>query len=372
MKIKKYLFILLALLLSAANIISTFSQNAPPNIIVNGNRVASDGAFIENGVTYVPLRLVSEALGATVGWDGATNSVSIDLASASNDAAVARLVETMSPSVVAIVGNTPSGNLGGGSGVIIRSGGDILTNAHVVDRLQNIIVVLHDGSTYNGRVRFFDEPSDLAVVRIDKVGLPIAEFAQDYDISVGDTVIAIGTPLSFSLRNTATRGIISGMNRGISGEYAVIQTDAAINAGNSGGPLINLKGQVVGINSSGLVGIGVEGIGFAIPANTVLYVLEQFEQHGEVRRPKINAAFEESWAARRGLPTMEGLRVMNTSGGTRDEGLRQDDVILSVGGNNVHSVVDFNEQMVKYNRGDKVLFRVRRGSIEMDFLLTLS
>jgi serine protease Do len=362
-------------ILSAANVMVVFS-NAPLNIFVNGTRVSADGAFIDNGVTYVPLRMISEALGATVNWDSGT--INIDLDSANNDARVAQLVKNISPSVVAIVGTIPtaqsdrlSGGLGGGSGVIIRSGGDILTNAHVVDGLENIVVVLYDGSTYSGRVRFSDEASDLAVVRIDRVGLPIAVFANDYDISVGDSVVAIGTPLSFSLMNSATKGIISGMNRGLSGEYALIQTDASINAGNSGGPLLNLNGQVVGINSSKFAGLGIEGIGFAIPASTVRFVLEQFDRYGEVRRANIGAVLEESWAARRGLPTREGLRVISSSGITREEGLQNNDVILEVDGHKVHSRVDFNERMIHHNRGSRVEFTIRRGTSEQTILLTL-
>ncbi|MCL2456202.1 MAG: trypsin-like peptidase domain-containing protein, partial [Defluviitaleaceae bacterium] len=338
---RKIFFAGVFLFLCAANFFVAFSQNAPLNIFVNGNKIPSDGAFIQNGTTYVPLRLIGEALGAEVNWLGAENRIDIDLAPASDDTRIAELIETISPSVVAVIG-TKSGGYGLGSGVIIRSGGDILTNAHVVDGMQNIIAVLHDGSTYNARVRFFDEASDLAVIRIDKVGLPIATFANDYEVSVGDTVVAIGTPRAFSLRNSATKGIISGMNRGVSGEYALIQTDAAINAGNSGGALVNLKGQVVGINSGKFVGFGIEGIGFAIPADIVRYVLEQFDRYGEVRRAGINATLEESWAAMRGLPTKEGLRVVTSTGQTREEGLRADDVILAVAGSNVHSMVDFN------------------------------
>jgi serine protease Do len=319
-----------------------FSRDAGPSIIVNGRRIDSGGAFIENGTTYVPLRVVSEALGATVGWDGEARAVSIDLGAQAVN--VAQLVGAVSPSVVAIVG-TYQDRLAGGSGVVIRSGGDILTNAHVVDGLQNIIVVLHCGSAYNGRVRFFDEPSDLAVVRIDRIGLPIVTFAENEDIVAGETVIAIGTPLSFSLMNSATKGIISGLNRGVTGEYALIQTDASINSGNSGGPLVNLHGQVVGINSSKFAGVGIEGIGFAIPADTVRFVLDHFERYGEVRRAGINAVLEEGWAARRGLPTREGLRVLSSSGVSRTQGLQNDDVILAVGGTNVHSLVDFNMEM---------------------------
>ena len=299
-----------------------------------------------------------------------------------NDSRVAEIVRDISPSVVAIVGTTSGTSLAhqdgwatgmaGGSGVVIRSGGDILTNAHVVAGMQNIVVVLHDGSAYSGTVRFIDEASDLAVVRISRLGLPIVTFADSGDVMAGDTVIAIGTPLSFSLQNSATKGIVSGINRGLSGAYALIQTDAAINAGNSGGPLVNLRGEVVGINSSKFAGVGIEGIGFSIPADTVRFVLNQFDRYGEVRLLNINATLEESWAARRGLPTQEGLRVVSSGGVTREEGLRGDDVILAINGSLVHSRVDFNERMKNYSRGTRAAFRIRRGTGETTLWLTLS
>lgn len=360
-----------------------YSQNVSPDVFVNGRRISNSGAFISNDTTFVPLRMVSEALGADVSWDGAARAVNINLDTntANNDHRVADIVQTISPSVVAIVGNTTGTSLAhqdrwasgmaGGSGVIIRSGGDILTNAHVVYGLQNIVVVLYDGSAYSGRVRFIDHGSDLAVVRIDRLGLPIVTFAQD-DVMVGDTVIAIGTPLSFSLRNSATKGIISGLDRGVSGDYALIQTDAAINAGNSGGPLVNLRGEVVGINSSKFAGFGIEGIGFSIPADTVRFVMSHFDRYGEVRRANISATLEESWAAQRGLPTREGLRVASSSGTTRDEGLQSGDVILAIGGVNVHSQVDFNEHMKSYSRGDGAEFLIRRGTNEITVHLTLN
>jgi len=238
--------------------------------------------------------------------------------------------------------------------------------------LRNILVILHDGSAYNGTVKYFDQDSDLAVVKIDKIGLPIATFADSDSIKAGDTVIAIGTPLSFSLRNSASKGIISGMNRGVSSDYALIQTDAAINFGNSGGPLVNLSGQVVGINSSKFAGVGIEGIGFSIPANTVKYVLNQFEEYGEVRRANISATLEEGWAARYGLPSKDGLKVLNTSGKTQSEGLSVGDVILAIDGIDVHSKVDFNECMKKYRLGNTAEFKIKRGPGEQVIQLTLN
>ena len=353
-----------------------------PDIFVNGEKLASEGAFVENGTTYVPLRLVSEALGAIVGWDSAANAVSIDMSASNEDSRVSDVIRDISPSVVAIVGNYSEAassyqrryadGMAHGTGVVVKSGGEILTNAHVVDGLRNILVIIHDGSAYNGTVKYIDQASDLAVLKIDKIGLPIVAFADSDNIKTGDTAIAIGTPLSFSLRNSASKGMVSGVNRGLSSDYALIQTDAAINPGNSGGPLVNLSGKVIGINSSKFAGIGIEGIGFSIPANTVKYVLSQFEEYGEVRRANINATLEEGWAARYGLPCKDGLKVLSCTGKTQTEGLAARDVILAIDGVEVHSKVDFNECMKTYRQGNSAEFKIKRGTDERLIRLTLN
>jgi len=379
---KKILCILISAVLAAALLFTGGPASAarkPPDIVVNGVRIDAGGAYIENGVTYVPLRAVSEGLGAMVNWDEGAYTVNIELAAHADDTKVSDVISEISPSVVAIVGtysDSPSSykdryseGIAHGTGVIIKSGGDILTNAHVVDGLRNIVVVLHDGSAYNGAVRYVDTGSDLAVVKIDRLGLPIVTFADHF--IAGETVVALGTPLSFSLRNSASKGIISGVNRGMLSEYALIQTDAAINRGNSGGPLVNMNGQVVGINSRKFEGVGIEGIGFSIPSDTVTYVLNQFYEYGEVRRAGLDASLEEGWAARYGLPTKEGLKVLSSAGTARAGGLLPGDEILSIGGANVHSHVDFNECMKKYKRGESVELIIRRGAEESALVLTL-
>ena len=159
----------------------------------------------------------------------------------------------MSPSVVGIIGKADAGqegvttdryNLAHGTGVIIRSNGWIVTNAHVVDGLSNALVVTTDGNTYKITKTYSDPLSDLALIKINAKSLKPATFAKASQTSVGETVVAIGTPISFSLRNSATVGVISGLNRGVEATYRLIQTDTAINPGNSGGPLVNLKGRL--------------------------------------------------------------------------------------------------------------------------------
>ena len=356
-----------------------FSNTRNPSIFVNGILLDTE-AFIRDGRTFVPLRAVGDALGAVVNWDEKAYAVNIDAGKNSSDKVVSDIIQAISPSVVAIVGNYStnptsykdhSASIAHGTGVIIKSGGEILTNAHVVEGLTNIVVVLHDGSAYNGKVKFTDKSVDLAVVKIDKIGLPIVKFADSENVAVGDTVIAIGTPLSFSLRNSASKGIVSGVNRNVYSDYALIQTDASINPGNSGGPLVNMNGEVVGINSSKFAGIGIEGMCFSIPSDTVKYVLNQFERFGKVNRAKISATLDEGWAAKRGLPSQEGLTVQNVSGKAEQEGLLSGDIIISMGDTMLHSVVDLNECMKQYMPGDTVVFKILRKGAEQQLTLTL-
>jgi len=187
-------------------------------------------------------------------------------------------------------------------------------------------------------------------------------------------VIAIGTPLSFSLRNSATSGIVSGINRAADGEYRFIQSDAAINGGNSGGPLVNMKGEVIGINTVKYVGFGVEGLSFSIPVDTVEYVMEHFEKYSRVRRPYLGATFIEGIAARYGLPSSEGLTVVDIEDDSPAEtaGLLLDDVIESVNGVKITTKIDYNEEMKKYLPGDTVEFSVIRAGKRINLKVTFS
>ncbi|WP_052487176.1 S1C family serine protease [Gordoniibacillus kamchatkensis] len=191
-------------------------------------------------------------------------------AKAEADEALPKVIEKTSPSVVAIIGK-PSGagseewkqdrySLAHGTGVIVKSDGVIVTNAHVVKDMTSIVVVTSDGKSYPGRTTNLDAESDLALVKIDAANLPAATLAASGDLKVGETVAAIGTPISFALRNSVTVGIVSGIDRSVSSEYPLIQTDAAINPGNSGGALVNMRGEVVGINTMKLAQYGVDNL----------------------------------------------------------------------------------------------------------------
>lgn len=313
------------------------------DIYVNGQIIDKQG-YIDNGTTYVPVRAISENLGAAVDWDGQSVHVTM-----SEDDTVANLIESASESVVAIVGNYKAGRgaaadynefTAHGTGVVIKSNGTILTNAHVVADIENITVVFNDGTSYAATVQCTDADTDLATIKINKLGLkPISPALSTDDLKIGRTVIAIGTPISLAMRNSATKGIISGLNVSVSGSnYPLTQTDAAINPGNSGGPLIDLQGRLIGINSSKYVGVGIEGMAFTIPAETVNYVLGQFEKNGKVLRPDVKVSFDESWEARIGLPTSKGITVRNSS----SPELQSGDMVTEVNGVAVHSVTDYN------------------------------
>ncbi|NOV02551.1 S1C family serine protease [Paenibacillus planticolens] len=302
---------------------------------------------------------------------------------AETNAEVPKVIEKTSPSVVAIIGKPSYDsnktleknrfNLAHGTGVIVESNGVIVTNAHVVKNMKNIVVVTSDGTTYNGHATNIDEESDLALVKIDASGLSPATFAASSDIKVGETVAAIGTPISFALRNSVTVGIVSGLDRSVSSQYQLIQTDAAINPGNSGGALINMNGEVIGINTMKYAEFGVENLGFAIPVDTVKYVLKHFQLYGKVKRPYLGLELEESWEAVVGLPSSTGLRVayVDPDSPAAAAGIEQDNLIVSIGANKVKTLVDYNETIKKYLPDDKVDITVQSGSSTVTKTITL-
>ncbi|MWV46673.1 trypsin-like serine protease [Paenibacillus sp. HJL G12] len=278
---------------------------------------------------------------------------------------VPQIVKNVSPSVVGIIGRSTDpadktaanrNNLAHGTGVIIKSNGWIVTNAHVVDGLQSTVVVTADGKTYKITDTYVDEISDLALIKINASNLQTAVFAKSVqNAQVGEKVVAIGTPVSFSFRNSATVGVVSGLNRAINASYRLIQSDTAINPGNSGGPLVNMKGEVLGINSMKFAAVGVENMGFSIPAETVQYVINQLFKYGEVKRPSLGFSMEESWSAIVGLPTQDPLTITKiVSDEAKKAGIRENDVLYSIDGKRVTSVVDINEMFKSYMPGQTV------------------
>ena len=360
-KMKKIKTVLAAAVVGTA-VLFTAAAQTEPRVFVNGTRLDAD-VLLVNDRTYIPLRAVSEAMGAEVLWDDANQCAYVNF---SEEDAIAKLVEDVSPGVVAIIGNYKSDNplyqynkpTVQGSGVIYKSNGYILTNAHVVRDITNLTVVLNDGTSLAGSVIFADDIADLAIVRVNRLGLTAVKMADASTIASGKTAIAIGTPISMSMRNSVTKGIISGTQVALPDSYyKLIQTDTTINPGNSGGALLNTKGELIGITSSKYAGTGIDNMSFAIPIDTVQTAIAQFEQYGIMLRPDFGITLEQSWEASIGLPTKKGLTVKTAPAGTLSSG----DVVFEVNGIAVSSTADWNEALKSTYNGADANVKYRAG-----------
>jgi S1-C subfamily serine protease len=245
------------------------------------------------------------------------------------------VVDRVGPSVVQVVDGR-----GAGSGVVIAPDGYVLTNAHVVERADSVRVGLSDGRHLHGQVIGRDPSSDLAVLRVSGDGLVSAELGDSDRLRVGQLVIAIGNPLGF--QSTVTTGVVSAVGRTLSGRDGrpienVIQTDAALDPGSSGGPLVDTHGRVVGINTAVIV--GAHGIGFAVPSTTANAVAGALIRDGRIRRARIGISAQptpigRALAARLSLPATEGVRVVEVVPGSAGEhaGLRVGDILVFLDG----------------------------------------
>lgn len=321
----------------------------------------------EGGQIYINSKEVLAKIGGTGRYDSETGKY---IYTAKDQ--VPDVVDKVSPSVVGIIGRAEDGeetggsdryNLAHGTGVVIKSSGWIVTNAHVIDGLTEAVVVTSDGKSYKIIKSYSDPVSDIAIIKINAKSLKAAKFVTSTEQTrVGETVVAIGTPVSFSLRNSATVGVVSGLNRAVNGSYRLIQSDTAINPGNSGGPLVNLKGEVVGINSMKFAALGVENTGFSIPAETVNYVIKHYFTYGEVRRASLGVELEESWSAIVGLPTEDPLTITSVlTKEAKKAGIKEGDELYSIAGKRVTSVVDINELLKSYLPGQKVKLIMQSG-----------
>ena len=253
---------------------------------------------------------------------------------------------------------------GVGSGFIVSADGYILTNHHVVDGASSIVVSLNDKREFKAKVIGSDERSDVAVLKIEGENLPFLNTANSDDIKVGQWVMAAGSP--FGLKNTVTAGIVSAIKRD-TGEYeSFIQTDAAVNPGNSGGPLVNMSGEVVGINSQILSNSGsFAGIALAIPINEALKVADQIRATGKVNRGRIGVAIgnvDEEIAKALGLPKASGAMIKTVESGSSaaNAGLRAGDVVLKVDSHEVENSADFARVIGNSTPGTAFKFEVWR------------
>ena len=254
-----------------------------------------------------------------------------------------------------------------GTGVIFTEDGFILTNAHVIAGGSECYVVLDTGEDYRACLLGLDEEKDLAVIKIAASGLPAAEFGDSDALTVGDPVFAIGNPLGVELRGTLTDGIVSAINRDVYVDgvtMTLIQTNAALNNGNSGGPLINVYGQVVGINTMKMGSsstTSVEGLGFAIPISSTAYMINDLIAHGEVRGEVVIGISVQ--IAPVILDSGEtALRVMDvTPGGPGDEaGIQKGDLIVAADGEALTKSTDLLRVRRRHEAGETLKLLVER------------
>ena len=349
------------------------------------------------------------------------NTTSVSSVQYSNETSTTKAVEKVQDAVVSVInyqtqssdslssifGNIESSDelavAGEGSGVIYKKDGDtayIVTNNHVISGAEKIDILLASGEKLSGELVGADTYSDIAVIKIaaDKV-TTIAEFANSDTIKVGETAIAIGSPLGSVYANTVTQGIISSLSRTVTSQTEdgqtistnAIQTDTAINPGNSGGPLINIQGQVIGINSSKITsssvsssGVAVEGMGFAIPSNDAVQIINQLETNGKVTRPALGVQMvnltdlSTSQLEKAGLANTDltsGVLIVSTQSGLPADGKFEPyDVIIEIDGETIENKSDLQSELYKHQIGDTITVTYYRNNKKMtvDIKLTHS
>lgn len=269
---------------------------------------------------------------------------------------------------------------GSGSGIIINDKGYIVTNNHVIENSQIVKVILSDGREFDATVIGSDAKTDIAVLKIDGAAeLTVAVMGDSDKIQVGELAVAIGNPLGSQLTGTVTQGVISAVNRTIEAStntyVNLIQTDAAINSGNSGGALVNGYGEIIGVNTVKYAASGVEGIGFAIPINDVMPIVEDLISKGYVSgRPLIGVKLievTEQLAVMNDLPVGLYVATVEPDSAAERGGIRKGDVIVKVNGDEIKTVDALNEIRDSKKVGDVLVFEVFRGGRNIEVAVVL-
>lgn len=356
-------------------------------------------AVISSVVTTLILSLIMMTIAPAalkkMGYISETNGSAekykeITIVSETADSPVGAVASKVKPSIVGVVttyqvyggfffGSSQSS--GEGSGIILSEDGYILTNYHVIqDALSSDgsgsiadgntvkVVLPNDGGEYEATVTGFDSRTDLAVLKIEKDGLTAAEIGDSADAEVGDMVVAIGNPMGLDFMGSVTVGYISGLDRdsGSLNDINLIQTDAAINPGNSGGALVNMKGQIIGINSAKIASVSYEGIGFAIPSNDAMKVINDLIDYTYVRRPQIGIKTSSEYTAEiaehYGKPTGVFVGEIIEGMPAAEAGIQKQDIIHEIDGKVIESYDAFRKILLDYNVGDEVELNVYRDS----------
>lgn len=292
-----------------------------------------------------------------------------DAPPAENPSSVVAAVEQVSPAVVTVINNLAGGQRGSGSGVIISEEGYIVTNHHVIDGQRSLEVVFANGERRDADLVGSDPLQDLAVIRVAGAVPAVAALGDSNELQPGEPAIAIGSPLG-NFQNSVTVGVISALNRSVGpgAPEGLIQTDAAINSGNSGGPLVNIHGEVVGINTLVVRGTSynpAQGLGFAVPSNTVRVVADQLIASGEVTYPYLGVVYEMIDAAaaiEQDLPVQAGALIREVQPGfpAAEAGLRAGDIITTFDGTPLDSRTSLRQVLIQHQPGATVTLEVLR------------
>jgi len=285
--------------------------------------------------------------------------------------------------VNSIFSRNPQTSTASGSGIIISEDGYILTNNHIVNTSSNssyyqvsdaskVTVYLYNDTTpYEAKIVGKDAQTDLAVIKIDKENLPAATLGNSDNTKVGEFAMAVGNPLG--MQSSVTCGVISALNREITDDegtlFKLIQTDAAINSGNSGGALVNSKGEVIGINTMKLSGTGIEGMGFAIPISSTTSIYEQLIQDGKVKRPFIGITgidLDEETAKANKLVQGIYVRAVEDFSAAQKADIRNGDVIIEADGKKVTTMDELNEIKNTHSVGDTMNLKINRDGKEFN------
>lgn len=319
--------------------------------------------------------------------NGITNKYEIT----ATDSPVVAIAAKVSPSVVGIkvtysyeiFRGYSTETEGEGSGIIYSQDGYIVTNYHVIEEAidnesAKVEVALEGTEEWiEATIIGHDEITDLAVIKIDKTGLQAAEFGTSNDLKVGDIAVAIGNPLGSNFAGTVTSGVVSALNRSVTTDgrtYKLIQTDAAINTGNSGGALANSKGQVIGINTVKIVATGVEGIGFAIPSDEAVPIIKELIQNKKISRPSIGIAginVTESVSKAYNLHVGVYVSQVLKDSPAEKAGFKEGDIIIKTEGKEIKTMDELNTIKYKYKVGDKFKVTVLRENKEIELTVVL-
>ena len=358
------------------------------SVLVLRGRPGSDSALPAADAIRPNVVGVAEDAGGPDGESAGTLTVSPapDGASGSDEASdgTLSLKEIYRKNIDAVVCVQAMGSSGTstGTGVILSADGYLITNYHVIEGMASYTIVLSDDSEYEAALVGSDELTDLAVLKIEATGLTAAEFGDSDSLEVGDSVVAIGNPLGMKLRGTMTNGIVSAINRDIvvdGREMTVIQTNAALNSGSSGGPLINAYGQVIGINTAKFSAYAyetVEGIGFAIPTATVVPIVDELISRGYVSgRPTLGLTCESVPQYAQiyyRLPDGVFVTAIDESSDAYAKGIREGDILLALGSTRITSAEEYSAALNQLQVGATVTATVYHGGAYyyVDLVLT--